>query len=181
MDRAYPEKIQHRTGQLFLQIAGYADNVRRKWSDGIRQNLEALIPSIADGFEVLIAARKAQREEREERDRQWRELERRRGLARDRAKREELRTDFVGDLAARYEEISRVDRWLGAMQPIAVERPGTSYARMVEWLVAKLDRLISSIDPADLERELSEKKLFPARDEDELHDPLGEPPSSRYW
>ena len=85
--RAYPETDRLWTGRLFLEIEGYSDGVRRRWSDGKTQTVESLLDSIVDGFEVLLAARKIAREKREEWHRQWAELDRRRGLARERRKR----------------------------------------------------------------------------------------------
>ncbi|WP_170246121.1 hypothetical protein [Methylobacterium gnaphalii] len=96
--RAYPSKDTLWLGELVLQIEGYSEGVRRTWADGRSQRLEGLIPSIVDGIEVLLAARKARREDSEERERRWAELQRRRDLARARQEREKARTEFFEHL-----------------------------------------------------------------------------------
>lgn len=178
---AWPEKDIVRTGQLFLQIDGYSDGVRRKWADGKTRTMETLIPSIVQGFEILIAARRAERERREERERKWQEHCRRRELAKARIKREADRTPFIGSLIDTHREILRLQTWLTYSRPIAEQRPGSAYWRMVEWVQARLDRLVASIEPDGIEMQLAENKLFPDRDNDELYDPLGDPGEKYYW
>ncbi|MGO4705794.1 hypothetical protein AB4072_08460 [Microvirga sp. 2MCAF38] len=180
-EKAYPEKDTLRTGQLFLQIEGYGDGVRRKWADGKTQTIETLIPSIVDGFEILIAARKAERERREERDRRWQEYCRRRDLAKARQKREADRGPFVDRIIEIHREITRLQAWLAESRPIAEQRPDSSYRRMVEWVEERLNVLIISVEPAGIEKQLAESKLFPNPNADELHDPLGDPGERNYW
>lgn len=180
-EKSYPEKDTVRTGQLFLQIDGYSDGVRRKWADGKTQTMETLIPSIVQGFEVLIATRKAERERREERERKWQEHCRRRELAKARIKREADRGPFVDHIIDTYREIARLKTWLAHSRPIVEQRPGSAYNRMVDWVQAKLDRLVSSIEPDGIEKQLAEKRLFPDPEKDEFHDPLGDPGEKYYW
>lgn len=52
---------------------------------------------------------------------------------------------------------------------------------MVEWVQAKLDMLIASIEPNGIEMQLVENKLFPDPEGDELYDPLGDPEQKYYW
>jgi len=179
--KAWPEKDALRTGQLFLQIEGYSDGVRRKWADGKTQTMESLVPSIVQGFEVLIAARKAERERREERERKWKEHCRRRELAKARVKREADRGRFTDHIIETHREIACLHTWLAESWPVAEQRPGSAYRRMVEWVQAKLDSLIASVEPNGIEKQLAENRLFPDPDADELYDPLGEPEEKYYW
>lgn len=58
------------------------------------------MPLVVDGIEVLLAARKAQREAREEQERRRAELGPRRKLARGRQEREKARLTFFDGLVA---------------------------------------------------------------------------------
>lgn len=71
--------------------------------------------------------------------------------------------------------------WLADSRQIAEQRPGSAYQRMIEWVQAKLDMLIASIEPNGIEKQLVENKLFPDPEGDELYDPLGDPEQKYYW
>jgi hypothetical protein len=180
-EKAYPDKDTLRTGQLFLQIEGYSDGVRRKWADGKTQTIKALIPSVVDGIEVLLAVRKAERERREQRERRWQEYCRRRDLAKARQKRDADRGLFVDRIIETHREIARLRDWLAESRPIAEQRPNSGYQRMVEWTQAKLEALVASVEAAGIEEQLTENKLFPEQGSDDLHDPLGDPEERYYW
>lgn len=45
----------------------------------------------------------------------------------------------------------------------------------------RLRTIEGRLDPAAVERALAEKKLFPSLEQDELHDPLGDPPPMRWY
>ena len=50
---------------------------------------------------------------------------------------------------------------------------------MMGWARDRLGSLEAIIDPGKVATELRERKLF--SEIDELHDPLGDPPESRWW
>jgi hypothetical protein len=179
---SYPSVVEVRTGQLFIAMGGYDSGLRHKWADGKKQTLETVIPSVVDGIELLIASRKAWRERQEENERIWAERQRRRELAQERAKREQARETFTSELIQRHLEIRRLQQWLDDAGPAAADMPGTAYSRMVTWVTARLEALVISVSADGIDRQLTEKKLFPADGVDELHDPLGDPPEpTSYW
>ena len=176
--RAYPEFDTVNTGVLVFQIEGYADGVRRTWADGKTQRVELLLDDITVGLEALLAVRKAQREAREERERQWQEQARRRELARQRAEREEKRVQYLNSVLDVHEEIVRLRQWLSQAQPASCTEPDSDFCRMVDWAEQRLATLETTADAANIDRDLKSKELFPAVDE--LRDPAGEPPDDRF-
>jgi hypothetical protein len=130
------------------------------------------------GIEALLAARKAAREEQEERQRVWEELSRRRDLARQRQEREDKRLIYIRSVMDLGDEADRLRRWLDRPEV----KPGgasTDYARLVAWVKQRISNLEATLDTGHIDGDLA-KKLFP--EVDDLADPLGEPPSEpRYW
>ena len=177
----YPQKDIVWTGELSLEIEGYGDGVRRKWADGRTQRVEDLGPAISDGIAVLLAARKVEREKRDEQARIQAELSRRRALARAREDREKARTAFFESLVTLRrgaDDLRRALEELGGGD----QTPGDGQvSRMMAWGQARLCGLEKQLQREAVEGRLSEAKLFPADGEDELHDPLGEPPPIKWW
>ena len=66
------------------------------------------------GFELLLPARKAARQEREEHARQWAESQRRRALVRERNKRESLRITTLDELLAVSDRAAKLRAWLAS-------------------------------------------------------------------
>ncbi len=167
------------TGEFALQVEGYSDGVRRKWADGKTQTVESLLDDIVIGIEALLAARKAAREEREERQRVWEELSRRRDLARQRNEREGKRLTYIRSVMDLGDEADRLRRWLDRPE-VKTGGAGTDYASLVAWVKQRVSNLEATLDPSHIDDDLKAKKLFP--EVDDLADPLGEPPSEpRYW
>lgn len=171
----YPENDTIWTGELSVQIEGYSDGVRRKWTDGRTQRLENLVPSIVDGIVVLLAARKASREEREETHRRWAEMQRRRELARARAKREEARVAFADEVIKLTREAGALRAWLAQGHIAVAQQVEGSVGRFQAWMEDRLSTIERRFETPAIERALNEKKLFPINEKDELYDPLGEP------
>ena len=177
--RAYPDFDTVYTGEFALQVEGYSDGVRRKWADGKTQTVESLLDDIVTGIEALLAARKAAREDREERQRVWEELSRRRDLARQRKEREDKRLSYVRSVMDMSDEADRLRRWLDRPE-VKRGAAGTDYASLVAWVKQRISNLDDTLDPSHIDGDLRAKKLFP--EVDDLGDPLGEPPSEpRYW
>ncbi len=177
---AYPEFDTIYTGEFVFQVEGYSDGVRRKWADGKTQTVERLLDDIVVGIVALLAARKQGREEREARQREWQELERRRGLARRRSEREEKRLTYIRSIFDLSEEADRIRNWLDRPQIKNAVEAGEDFIRMMAWAKTRLATLEATVDPQNLGDDLKSKKLFP--ETDDLADPLGEPPGhSAYW
>lgn len=179
--KAYPDFDTAYMGELAFQIDGYSDGVRRRWADGKTQTVETLLDSIITGIMVLLAARKAVREEREERQRQWEEMARRRGLARQRQEREEKRLTYLRSVLDLSDELARLRAWL--REAMCLRQSGScgeNLLRLIAWATERERALAKALEAERLDADLLAKQLFPG--EDTLHDPLGEPPSeSRYW
>lgn len=79
------------TGELVFSIDAWADGLRKTWGDGKTQRVERMVPEIVAGIELILETIRVRREEREERERQWKILQHRRQLAQARLKREETR------------------------------------------------------------------------------------------
>lgn len=168
--KAYPDWDTVYTGALSLQVDGYDGGLRRTWADGRTQTLETLLDGIVDGIELLLAARKVERERRAEDARRAEELARRRNLAQKRAERETKRLAHVEALMARQAEARRLAEMEAADIPV-----DAALARLLSWARARLAGLQAALTPAAVESALAAAELFPA--DDPLHDPLGDPPA----
>jgi len=175
----YPEFDTVYTGALVFQVEGYSDGVRRTWADGKTQTVESLLDDIVVGLQTLLAVRKAQREENEERSRQWEEQARRRALAQQRSKREEKRIAYLGSILALQDEAHRLNQWLACLNEASEPVPGDNLDRMIRWARQRLKTLEGTLAPENIDRDLQKKELFP--EVDELHDPEGEPPEDSHW
>ena len=175
-EKAYPDFDTVLSGQLILRADGYGgDGVRRTWADGRTQRLDRMIEEIAVGVDALLAVRKANREESEERQRQFAELVRRREMARKRGEREKKRGELLSELIELQHEADELDAWLasGPLRDALAE--DSSNARMLVWARVRLAELRERTSPDGIQSGLESGALFPTVDD--LHDPLGEPPA----
>ncbi|MGX5775368.1 hypothetical protein [Methylorubrum zatmanii] len=179
--KAYPEKDKLWLGELSLQIEGHGDGVRRSWADGCTQRLEGLVPSIVAGIEVLLVARKTRREARDEQARQWAELRRRRELAKARQEREKSRAAFFDGLLRLRRDADDLRKALAEMTRDVRSGDHEQVARMMAWGEERLRGMEKRLKLEWIEGGLTEAKLFPLQEQDELFDPLGEPPQSSYY
>ncbi len=173
--RADPDFDRVRKGQFTLAIDSNGSGARRTWSDGKTQTLEALLPAIVSGFDVFLIRAKAQREDREERSRQFDEMQRRRALFRQRGEREKKRAERIASLLATFDEIDALERLISRLDAVA----GTQSSRLLAYTRDRLATMQTLISSDGLEAKLTADALFP--DPDPLHDPLGDPPSGYYW
>jgi len=156
---AYPKQELIYTGLLAFQVEGYSDGVRRRWADGKKQRVEALLKDIVIGIEALMAVRKAQREDREEWERQWQEKERRRELQRKRAELEDQRKKFLLSVLDLFSEIDRIERWLSGTTEIT-SSPHNNYRRLIDWSNRRLANLKATISFDNIEDNLVRNKMF---------------------
>jgi hypothetical protein len=178
---AYPSHDLLWTGELTIQIDGYSDGVRRRWSDGRIQRLENVISSIVEGIEVLVAARKASREAGEERERQRQELSLRHALAKGRQEREQARHKFLERIIRLTDEAEILRSWLNRTRLGTGENADSQTARMIKWTRDQLRKIEEQLDVSGVERQLADVKMFPNPALDELADALGDPPPMRWY
>jgi hypothetical protein len=179
-DRAYPEFDTVYTGEFIFQVDGYSDGVRRRWADGKTQTVERLLDGIVTGIVVLLAARKQAREEREARQREWKEQERRHALARRRAEREKERVTYIRSVLELNDEADRLREWLDRPEIKNALEIGGNFARLVSWAKERISTLEATTAPENLDEDLKAKKLFP--ETDDLADALEElPDDPAYW
>ena len=178
-ERSYPEYDIVRTGELVIEAAGYGDGLRRRWADGKRQSLEAILPAIADGLMLHVATKRARREESERRARLWAEHARRMALADARVKREADRHAFVDGLVSKRAEAERLREAVEKLERAPEPRPG--FEAMVQWMRDRLVKLEREVSADAVERIIEELNLFPDPKDDPLSDPLGEPERLREW
>lgn len=172
--RAYPDFDWVRKGQFSIALDSNGSGARRTWSDGKNQTLESLLPNIVAGFDIFLIRGKAQREEREERSRQWNEMQRRRGLAHQRTDREKKRHECLAHVLTIHREIAELERWLAHASAL----PASQHERFLAWSRERLTRLYAKVDGSGMENWLANDNLF--QEPDPLHDPLGDPPKG-YW
>lgn len=138
-----------------------------------------MIDQIVDGFEAHIVAAKHRRQENERAEAERQELARRRGLAKARRDRESNRKSLISKLMRTERQAAQLREWISAYERHSRAEPNAELERMLGWARDRLSSLEAIIDPVKVATELRERKLFP--EIDELHDPLGEPPESRWW
>lgn len=154
--------------------------MRRSWNDGKTQTLETLFDGFVDGLEAQIVTKRLRREERERTEAEYREMERRRGLAKARCDREHERIRFLNRIMHTERQVARIRMWLATYEQAIENGNHTALSRMIEWARAQLFALEASLDTEALTEELRIRILFP--EIDELSDPLGDPPvEQQHW
>ncbi|MGR9253056.1 hypothetical protein [Rhizobium leguminosarum] len=169
----YREYDYYYSSKLSFEIHNWADGARKKWADGKRQTLESVLESIADGILYHLHFDKARREKQEEDERRWKHMARRRDLQKRRAEREQKRVRFLGELAAYQKEAADL-RVTIANAAAVVDDAQREYQRMIGWAKSRLEHLEAQNAIGPLTANLKSQNLFP--ENDELHDPEGEPP-----
>ncbi|MGA9795899.1 MAG: hypothetical protein WBQ17_10250 [Rhizomicrobium sp.] len=172
--QAYPEFDTVQTGALVFEIEGYDCGMRRSWADGKVQTLETLLDSIVIGVDAILTLRRVEREQKEERERQWNELCRRRDLVKRRNERERQRLAYWRKIARAQREIEVLRQWIERNQINDGDGSGDNVNRMMSWIQARLATLEESISVENVDQVLESKKLFP--EIDDLVDALGDPP-----
>jgi len=103
------------------------------------------------------------------------ELTRRRGLAAARRTREAERTLLLRKLVRMERQADQLRGWIA--QRKADVGASSEMQRMVDWVKAELAGLEEFLNPSRLSQLLQTRNLFPK--DDDLFDPLGEPPPKR--
>lgn len=167
----YSEYDYHYSAKLSFEVHNWADGARKKWSDGKRQTLEGVLESIADGILYHLHFDKARREKREEDERRWQHMARRRELQKRRNDREQKRIQFLTELAAYQREAADLRGVIANASASAGAEP--EYHRMIDWAKDRLAYLEAQNAVGTLTANLRSQNLFPQNDE--LFDPEGDP------
>lgn len=177
-EKPWPEFDTVYLGQLSLTVDGWSQGLRKTWADGKTQRINSMIPEIVEGLKALLASDKAKREKREEDERRWAELSRRRDLAKKRKLREESRVAYLRELVELQREAADIRTWLATVPSEIEAGPATELARMIHWARERLALLEAETTINAAAVRFEGKALFP--EIDELHDPLGDPPAPSY-
>lgn len=177
-EKPWPEFDTVYLGQLSLTVDGWSQGLRKTWADGKTQRIDTMIPEIVEGLKALLASDKAKREKREEDERRWAELSRRRDLAKKRKLREEARVAYLRELVELQREAADIRTWLATVPDEIEVGPATELTRMIHWARERLAFLEVETTINAAAARFEGKALFP--DVDELHDPMGDPPTSSY-
>lgn len=162
--KAYPEFDYIRTGELGIQIADqYVRGARRSWKDGKTQKVEDLIDEIAVGIVAYLEGVKARREEHERWQREWKEREQRRALAKKHQEREGRRREFVLKIAEKVAEIDKLEKFL-QIQAYGPADTADEFTRLLEWVQSRVASLKMGLSREKLLSSLQKNKLFPEDD-----------------
>jgi len=163
-EKAYPDNDIIYTGRLILSADCWARGIRKKWADGKAQRLELILDDIATGIEIILAAKKADREDAERRERERRERARKDEIARQHLAREQKRMCFMNEVLEHARKADALRKWL-ATAP-ASEKDGLVYfSRFRQWAVAWLEYLEDLTSAKGMEEALVLCDLFPEMDD----------------
>lgn len=174
--KAYPDFDTVWTGELVLQVEGWDRGIRRSWADGKTQTLEALLPDIVAGLQVLLATRAVERERRAEDEKRRAELARRRDLAQKRQERSKKRLDYLQIVMSRQDEVIKIRKLLDRLP--STEASG-DVDRFKRWVQEHLAEIETKLTVKAMQAEIQSKELFP--EVDPFEDPLGELPAVTSW
>jgi hypothetical protein len=107
------------------------------------------------------------------------ELERRRRLARLRKTRDFERRKLLARLLRAELRAAQLRRWIAKIAGSGAISEDSDLGRLLGWSRAELLSLENSIQSSAIAEALRQSNLFPAQDE--LDDPLGDPPPQRPW
>lgn len=136
------------TGRLTVRLQATYLGVRQSWSDGAKQRVEDCLNSVMVGLVAAAEALKAQRLEREARQREYEAAAERRRLAEERRQEEAARVRALDADLTHWRKASVVREYAAAMRRAAeaagLLADGTPMAAWLAWVEAYADR----IDPA---------------------------------
>jgi hypothetical protein len=158
-----PEFDEIPSGQLMIEIdrGSHYDGIRRRFSDGKRQQLENMAERIVTAAATCAAAAVSRREEaarrakeREEAERRWQEQERRRVL-------EKKRWEFLESKMSRLETARRLEQFVEDYQSrFPSDMLPDSCGQFLTWVSTQVDLIQAEIDPLKLAAVLDEHALM---------------------
>ena len=162
LHRPRPRWDYKHTGLLTLEIdnAEYL-GVRRRWSDTPHRKLETMLNDVLASFAAYAAARKLDREKREEREREWKLQQQRAEEARQRAALDKARVDFLAPRLDAFDEMVRLQRFLGRLQDAThwAEKP-PRFREFVTWAEQRVEVLRRHCSAEALQEALIDSPLF---------------------
>jgi len=162
------------SGELSIELHSWPASGQKKWKDGRSRLLESCIDEIVVGIEAGLAAAASQRIEKARLDAARANLAHRRDMFAKRSAREGERARLLAQMVRNQRKIEYLRAWL-EKQATFPEDP--SLLRMAEWIGGEILQAEAFIDPVRLGRVITELRLFP--ENDDLYDPLGDPPPKR--
>ena len=155
-----PEHDYVPNGELVLKFDhNYAaGGTRRTFSDGKRQRLEDLVPSMMESLERWAAAVKARREEQEQWQRNWDEQERRRKDHERQVRVEGYRITFLQRQIERRREIDGLSGLIAMWE--ASDDVDPKFAELLEFARLYRNWLEARIAPEAISKRIAELKLM---------------------
>ena len=155
-----PEHDYVPNGELVLKFDREYDagGVRRTYSDGKRQRLEALIPSMIDTLEEWAISVKRRREERAEQKRQWEEQDRKRKDIERQVRVEGYRITFLQRQVERKREIDGLAGLIGLWSE--AEEPDPKFAELLEFARLYQKWLEAKVSPDAVAKRIADLKLM---------------------
>lgn len=142
-----PEFDHVPSGEMKLTItSGTYLGVRTNWSDGKKQTLESVLPSLIEGISIVGAALYTRRLEREERERQW-ELQRKQEAERQRLKQiQHTRFEILKEQASQHREAELLRAFVDKVKLKLKALPSNDWSDVNEW-IAWAETSIEQFDP----------------------------------
>jgi hypothetical protein len=155
-----PEHDYVPNGELVLKFDHdyAAGGTRRTFSDGKRQRLEDLVPSMIDSLERWAVTVKARREQIAQRERDWAEQERRRKDHERQVRVEGYRITFLQRQIERKREIDGLSSLIATWQE--AEDVDAQFAELVEFAQIHRHWLEAKIAPAAIAERIAKLKLM---------------------
>jgi len=131
---------------LKLDIGWWGRRLRSSWSDGKRQRVESCLNKFIIAAYKAAAAKKADRIERERREREWEEQGRRREVLKRQIEREQKRLDALNDQANAWQEAQQLRAYIQAVRsaeyyPQAAILGGRDLDEWCAWAQEQANRL----------------------------------------
>ena len=157
---AIPEHDHVPNGELVLKFDHdyAAGGIRRTYSDGKRQRLEDLLPSMIEALERWAAAVKARREEQERWKRDWEEKERRRQDHERQVRVEGYRITFLQRQIERKREIDGLAGLIGLWEQ--ADDPDPKFVELLEFARLYQQWLEAKLSPDAVAKRIAELKLM---------------------
>ncbi|WP_085032286.1 hypothetical protein [Ensifer aridi] len=166
------------TGKLTIGYDGYANGLRKSWSDGRSQTVESCLEAFVAGMRTIIVAEAEERRVAQEKERARQAMRRRRELAHLRAQREDNRSVYLEEIAAARRKAVDLKTTIDAI-PRSEKFPA-EYGRMIAWARERLAELEAKTTVEAIQAALEAENLFP--EPDNLFDPEGDPPAKKnFW
>lgn len=155
-----PEHDYVPNGELALKFDHdyAAGGTRRTFSDGKRQRLEDLVPSMIEALERWAVAVKARREESAQQKQDWAEQERRRADRERQVRVEGYRITFLQRQIERQREIDGLSNLMANWQK--AEDVDPKFAELVEFARLYQNWLEAKIAPSSIAERIAELKLM---------------------